>query len=261
MKNLNNSSLNTGITDHKTIPSSGFLITTYTNNSPGVLSILAQRSATYTYFGPFLSLAPLPEDLIQWEATHMQGDLLTPLKVFMEWVHSYITQYAEGLDYYWFEIRATKGSDSFVIPRWHTDGIFFEERKDDQWKLATCILGPGTLFLKDGVEAREIVDTENRIIVDELDREEVAEENRDKIWWQKTEVMRKILARKFEGWQTVQPRFGEVALFKVGSNGAAVHSEPNSLGDRVFISVLPGTEAELRDMAQRWGMPWSRALE
>jgi hypothetical protein len=42
-----------------------------------------------------------------------------------------------------------------------------------------------------------------------------------------------------------------------------VHSEPytSSGEDRIFVSVLPGMEEELKEMANSWGMPWSKALE
>ena len=69
------------------------------------------------------------------------------------------------------------------------------------------------------------------------------------------------LAERLDEWERVQPRFGECARFRVGNGGAAVHSEPDSRGDRVFVSVLFGRESELREMAGRWGCPRGEALE
>jgi hypothetical protein len=104
-----------------------------------------------------------------------------------------------------------------LFPRWHVDGDFFPNRQGDQWKFATVLLGPGTLFLRQGDKARQIHDAERTIIAEELEKElqqqemEIAEEDKDKLWWAKTEVMRNVLAKNFESpeWEVVQPQYGK----------------------------------------------------
>ncbi|KAJ5743058.1 hypothetical protein N7533_010160 [Penicillium manginii] len=58
---------------------------------------------------------------------------------------------------------------------------------------------------------------------------------------------------------TVQSRQGECVFFRVGEDEGAVHSEPRSHGDRVFVNVVPGDERDLRCLMAKWGMEFPRA--
>lgn len=263
MMAMNSRGLDVTTTDDTTIPEVGYLITRYTDTSPSALSLPGDRKSTYTYFGPLLPLSPLPEDLQTWSTKTIAGDFLSAIKTFLEYVHSYLSQHFPEYRYYWFEIRATKGSHDFVLPRWHSDGRFFTHNRDGcEWKFATCLLGPGTLFLKNGVEAREIERAEEQQMHDELDgldfEDNSARENES---CKKQQEIREVLAKRFDGWERIQPKLRDVVRFRVGEGDAGMHSEPDSRGDRIFVSVLPGMEEELKDLAERWGMPWSRALE
>ena len=187
----------------------------------------------------------------------MEGNLMTPLKAFLEQAHSFVSQRAKGMDHYWLDIRATQGSDEWNMPRWHTDGNFFHRPNEGQWKLATCLLGPGTLFLVDGDEGRKAEEQQRMIMFETMEKQifvdKVEERNFE---MQKAREVRKILADMFVEWEIAQPSIGEMAFFRGGSVKAAVHSEPRSVGDRIFVSVLPGTEAELKDLAKSWGKSW-----
>jgi len=57
----------------------------------------------------------------------------------------------------------------------------------------------------------------------------------------------------------VQTRSGECVLFRVGEDKDAVHSEPESHGDRIFVNVGPGHEAGLQSLMAKWGMEYPRA--
>lgn len=57
----------------------------------------------------------------------------------------------------------------------------------------------------------------------------------------------------------VQAHPGECVFFRVGEEDGAVHSEPRSRGDRVFVNVVPGHEADLMSLMAKWGMEYPRA--
>ena len=151
------------------------------------------------------------------------------------------------MDHYWLDIRATQVSDEFNIPRWHTDGNFFHRPNEGQWKLATCLLGPGTLFLVDGDEGRKVEEEQRTIMLETMDKRKFVDKVKERSFeMQKETQVRKVLADLFAKWEIAQPSIGEMAFFRVGNVNAAVHSEPKSVGDRIFVSILPGTETELR---------------
>jgi hypothetical protein len=70
---------------------------------------------------------------------------------------------------------------------------------------------------------------------------------------------RKTLARKFEVRKVLQPERGKVVLFGGGDGQVMIHSEPKSvgIGFLTFVSFLPGTEEELRDMVERFDGSWA----
>jgi hypothetical protein len=240
-----------------TISESDLVITPYAAALPTALSL--KREATCSYFGPCFSLPSLPNALKAWAASTVDGDLINPLKAFLEQVHSFLSEHARGKDHYWIDVRATQIHDQWNIPRWHTDGNFFYRPNDGQWKLATCLLGPGTLFLIDGVNGRKVETEQREIVLDAMDKQELVDkvdghgfEAHKRI----QDMVRKTLADMFAEWEIVQPRNDEMAFFRVGSVTPAVHSEPKSVGDRIFVSVLPGTEAELRELVKNWRRNW-----
>lgn len=73
------------------------------------------------------------------------------------------------------------------------------------------------------------------------------------------EEVRTELATAFGEYEIVQAGQGECAFFRVGEKDGAVHSEPRSHGDRIFVNVVPGTEEDLRCLMGKWGMEYPRA--
>lgn len=99
-----------------------FVIYPHAIPSPTPLSV--KDSGVYSYFGPCLSLASLPSALHNWELAKIDGDLMTPLKAVLEWVHSFESERASEMDHYRLAIRATQVSDKWDIPMWHTDVVW-----------------------------------------------------------------------------------------------------------------------------------------
>ncbi|KAJ5921309.1 hypothetical protein N7466_009635 [Penicillium verhagenii] len=128
------------------------------------------------------------------------------------------------------------------------------------WKLTTTLLGPGTLFIEHATspDARE---TQRRI------KRAVRAENPGHICASvrcvgcasASESVRARLAAELDTHKVVQARAGEYVFFRVGEELGAVHSEPRSNGDRIFVNVVPGYEADLKCLMAKWGMEFPRA--
>jgi hypothetical protein len=138
---------------------------------------------------------------------------------------------ADGKPYGWFTIRLTKPTDEFDTPRWHRDGNFFGATH----KIAATIQGPGTLLIGEQ-EALEIVTDPKYMNVYPFGPEGLE--------------MRTEIASRMSKFDPVQLQPGEMVVFRVGNrNNSAVHSEPPMHTDRIFVSVLPGTEEQIRQLA------------
>ncbi|KAJ5752119.1 hypothetical protein N7520_009036 [Penicillium odoratum] len=127
------------------------------------------------------------------------------------------------------------------------------------WKLTTTLLGPGTLFINEGTTplAREI---QRRI------KHSVGAENphicasvRCLGCATAAESVRSRLAVELGDHEVVQVQSGDYVFFRVGRDTGAVHSEPMSNGDRIFVNVVPGDEGDLKSLLARWGMEYPRA--
>lgn len=59
--------------------------------------------------------------------------------------------------------------------------------------------------------------------------------------------------RGFSGQEIKSPCLGQGAFFIVGDKErGAVHSEPKIDSERLFISILPGSESEIKELKARW---------
>lgn len=166
------------------------------------------------------------------------NDLDTSKKVANLLVTKIIIPYLDANDNksLWFTIRTEEsGNNLFEIPRWHTDGYFYEATSDDeiQTKLVGILVGDATLFKyynKDMLQKyRELQPTRNRELIDSALME----------------------------YPTFTPNNDQIVVFIVGNeNRSAVHSEPNMRGKRFFYSVVGGNENQIRSLAERWKNPY-----
>jgi len=150
----------------------------------------------------------------------------------------------------WLCVRLTTPTDAWVTPRWHRDGRMFQcacAPVSPHAKYAVALRGPPTRL----VWPSEAVDAAVRGVEacrgdggeeeEEEEREVYAREDRE----------REQLAAALEGMPLVEVRPGQVVRFTWGADDAPVHSEPDcSAEDRVFVSVMFGSEEELRDMCR-----------
>jgi hypothetical protein len=224
--------------------------------------LTVHRPSTYTYAGPLLDT--LPTSFYAWSHRTFSSSstllsLLTPLLTFLS---TFLPSL--GLNCYCLSIRASKADSAYDVPRWHVDDDFFvSNRKDEisavrkgRWKLCTTLLGPSTLFPTANTSALKVLRREKAR--EKKNHEHVCTSIRCLGCATYAASLRNILIEEFKGWETTAPDSNEVVVFRIGDHGA-VHSEPKSTGDRVFVNVVPGTEGEVRGLMERWGMAeWPR---
>lgn len=153
----------------------------------------------------------------------------------------------------WLAVRMFKPSREYEVPRWHCDGRIFAcscsgsisdnkevrsgqvvQRQLPHYKFAVTLLGPATRVLVPSavVDDALAADMQNRRGLDES-------------------ISRAELADALKGCEEYTVQRGQVIRFSWGQDDSPVHSEPDFGGeDRVFVSVLFGSEEEIRDMCQ-----------
>jgi hypothetical protein len=238
-------------------------------------SLMLKSTSSWTYCGPLLpsdNLA-LPPSLHSWASITVldSSELLRRLIPVIVFLRRLLPE--AGIRHYWLTIRATKPTHEYDTPRWHVDDEFFNPdfgrlMRDDQtevscgknkegWKLATTLLGPPTLFLKDNDSALVMMRSTK------AQRRKTHQHECTSIRClgcsTYADSVRSSLATSLEGHAIASPESGELAFFRLGDEEGAVHSEPKCDVDRIFINVVPGTTEELGGLMKRWGMQFPRA--
>lgn len=171
----------------------------------------------------------------------VEGDVWNLFQAFLKTVRE--QHLADEHNAYWLTIRIQdEPTREYDIPRWHQDGGYWDMGPDEMpYKVGTTFTGPSTLFIE---PAKQHLLTYN------ASYERQAETNHDP---EQLQIEKLWLAEQFKNVPVVQAKPGELARWTVGGGDAAVlHSEPPMHGQRVFISVLPGTEAQIRQLCKRW---------
>lgn len=111
------------------------------------------------------------------------------------------------------------------------------------YKVGTVILGDSTLFLEPKAEYLLVLrESEERLSIVNYKKEE---EDIDRLW----------RAEQFKEAKVLQGKRGELARWVVANQDfAVIHSEPPIHGPRIYMSFLPGTEAQVRELCRRWEM-------
>ena len=129
----------------------------------------------------------------------------------------------------WLTIRMTFPTHDFDMPRWHRDGRMYEADQvgDINHKYATTLLGNPTRVL----EASELV-------------QEVMSMEHDRDYDRQRKTCAEALARE----QPLHIQAREIIRFSWGQDDSPVHSEPEMKSDRVFLSIVFGSENEIRSL-------------
>jgi hypothetical protein len=227
---------------------------------PGQGKITLHTTSSWTYCGTLLPLSEphLPALYHSWHRATVHGSLTSSLLSFLSFAHKLLKD--AGIQHYWLTVRATKPNHDYDIPRWHTDEDFFGQNGKalrTQWKLATTLLGPGTLFMEDGMNARAVQKSVKGTAQEEGNH--ICASFKCLGCASVTNTIRARLAEELKDYTVVQASATECCFFRIGEERGAVHSEPPQNCDRVFINIVPGTEAELSDLMAKWGMEFPRA--
>ncbi|KAK7397770.1 hypothetical protein QQX98_012862 [Neonectria punicea] len=138
----------------------------------------------------------------------------------------------------WLCIRMTLPTDSWVVPRWHTDGRMFEcacsEPQMPHSKYAVTILGPSTRVMATNPAVQAVLESLS---------------DTGQPWDQNDPDPG--LAKRLAEYPEAVVELGQVIRFSWGQDDSPVHSEPDSTGlHRVFVSLLFGSKAEIQKMCE-----------
>ncbi|KAK8072462.1 hypothetical protein PG996_005810 [Apiospora saccharicola] len=237
------------------------MITAVEPTPPAALLTRIAQEKVYSFYGLF-NATSLSTSAAACIASNSDGDpdrLAAVLRCFLE--HSQQDCIAEAIlpdkpqvaQACWLTVRMFKPSSEYEVPRWHRDGRMFacscsfsgslleavmlsdqegQQRKSPHSKYAVTLLGPATRILVPSA----VVDDP---LADVKDRQGLDDES----------SVRAELAEALKGCEEYTLQRGQMIRFSWGQDDSPVHSEPDFAGeDRVFVSVLLGSEAEIRDM-------------
>lgn len=209
------------------------------------------QAATLDYYGPVES--SLPTEASKFLASFTDAaeeEVLRTLEAFMLATQDDSISGAAEKTACWFTIRVTKPTDQFAVPRWHQDGRMFpydQGREDEvRSKYALTLLGPTTLMLQPTPLVFSIHQTGEAQRIAEL--KTCGPDPTDEELDDADDTLRTWLADALKDAPRVQVGDGDVVRFSWGRDDSPVHSEPDLISDRVFVTVLYGSETELRGM-------------
>lgn len=137
----------------------------------------------------------------------------------------------------WVGLRASVPNSQFDIPRWHTDGYFYEPYQGTQHKVAFVSKGNGTLFGKLNDQWRQAF------------QECMLRHNYVPSIKMRTESANLIAEHGVV--QIAERKQGVV--FAVGTPEiSAIHSEPPITEARLFLSIVSGSDQQIASLASRW---------
>ncbi|KAF5552854.1 hypothetical protein FMEXI_2633 [Fusarium mexicanum] len=211
-----------------------------------------KQDSTLNYYG--LVDASLATEASKFLALHTDAvelELEPKIKAFLETTQNDCSGKIEEKKACWLTVRITKPSTAFKIPRWHQDGPMFEydQGREDvvRSKYALTLLGPSTLML----QPNEHVFTTQREAEARYywwqDKTDGPEPSEDEMY-DADDLLRESLGNAFKDTPRVQVGHGQIVRFSWGRDDSPVHSEPHLVSDRVFMTVLYGSDSELRTM-------------
>ncbi len=153
---------------------------------------------------------------------------------------------AFGKETAWICIRASEPESHFDIPRWHMDGPFFSPRYAPQYKFAAALKGNQTLFYPLTSDTRKMFCDRDRVM-NSIDKGSFNLQT----YLKRVEEERIALSELFDVKNAESAPKGYGAFFiAADQNFSALHSEPKFDSPRLFISILPGHECEIKELEE-----------
>ena len=206
----------------------------------------------FTHFGSIKDIVNLNQYLSKL-GTNTTDDIKSIEKLIMSIIRKVLKGYTKK--HFWMDIRVTQPDHDFDIPRWHKDGNFFLQGPIELHtsKFATVLKGPGTLLIKGTKKINQIY---NEHLIEER-KEYILTKDMKDMKEQSIRINKKyrpILAKKLANEKVIQVKNTQGVIFFAGNprEKAALHSEPPNDAPRLFISILPSTEMNIKDLKERW---------
>jgi len=212
----------------------------------------------FTHFGSIKDIVNLNQFLSKL-GTNTTDDIKSIEKLIMSIIRKVLKGYTKK--HFWMDIRVTQPDHNFDIPRWHKDGNFFLQGPIELHtsKFATVLKGPGTLLIKGTKKVNQIynenlIEQRKEYIPTKVMKEIIAKGTFGKQSRRIHKKYRPILAKKLANEKVIQVKNTQGVIFFAGNpvDKAALHSEPPNDVPRLFISILPSTETNIKDLKERW---------
>lgn len=196
-------------------------------------NLKADKENSYNNFGAIDLIKPEASRFLQYIGNNQETSDATA-KVIHRLVSEALSAF--NADAGWVSIRAFVPSDDYDTPRWHKDGWFFNTPEGYQRKVAIVLKGASTLF-NNMPKSQQVAFDE---LCNALSSDQLKVENRRKI------------AELVDSGLTQTAKEDEGSIFVVGSNRAAIHSEPPIHSERIFLSIVPGTKEQIEELRSNW---------
>lgn len=127
-----------------------------------------------------------------------------------------------------------------AVPRWHREGPQWTSYDPEQFrsKYAVTLLGSPTRLLVETEYVTKVVDMVRDVAIPSFNM--------------RTEYSKKLVGPEV---QEIQIKTGQVIRFTWGRKNSPVHSYGDLSGPRVFLSIVYGSEAEIRDYCDYSSLP------
>ena len=157
-------------------------------------------------------------------------------------------------DSYWLTIRVTLKEPFFDIPRWHQDYAYRGFSPEDYAsKFVTVLKGPGTLAIKQTKEVDEVYNKINKAehtkILKLINKKGMTNKEKAEIYDKVNNEFRPKYVKALSKFKVLQPTNNQGILFYART---AIHSEPKKDVPRFFVSILPGTQANIEGLDNAW---------
>lgn len=192
-------------------------------------SLKINTTDEYNNYGNLNALEPEVRKFIQSLSPKNKTTAEAASQIIVQIVNDIVQ--ASGQETAWIAVRSFTSTSEYDVPRWHTDGYYYEPRRGNPYKFALTLKGESTLFYRLPATERDAFSALQR---------KGTEQNQ-----YNRHALADLLGRSPEALSITKPNQG--AVFIVGSDIAAVHSEPPIHEERLFLSVLPGSREQIKE--------------
>ncbi|KAF5597199.1 hypothetical protein FPANT_4145 [Fusarium pseudoanthophilum] len=219
-----------------------------------------KQESTLNYYGPVDgSLATEAAKFLACHTDAVEQELEPNVKAFLEITQTDCSGVAEEKNACWLTIRITKPCTAYKIPRWHQDVPMFEYDKGREdvvrSKYALTLLGPTTIMLQPDEHVFKTQHEAEARYYWWQNKANGPEPSEDEMY-DADDLLRESLGIAFKDTPRVKVGHGQIVRFSWGRDNSPVHSEPDLVADRVFMTVLYGSDLELRTMSKWRGTPY-----